>query len=1344
MASSSIRPPQPLVIDNNIAENWKLFKLKWENFAIITSLADQPMKYQIAMLLHVLGDEALKAYHGFQFSKPEKDRTVEDILEHFEEFAVGEINVTYQRFLLNRRDQKEGETFENFLADVRTLIKTCDYCQTCFSSILRDRLVLGIKDPDTQGALLRERKLTLEKCIDICRSAESVTIQSQSLRPDTINKVTGTSKKSKYRYQKSGSRQKSTESGPIRECRFCARRHEMKKEACPAWGKSCAACKRMNHFAASEVCSMNKKKKSQQVNKVSQAQESSSESEEPDDDVEWISNIIREECDSVNSIGSSHRDIMCRMLVNGRKVTFQVDTGARINTLPENLAINISPTTRKLKMYNQMHEDAIGTTRMVVSNPKNDKKYSMEFVVVKDHLGPIIGLKAAEQMGLISVNEENVDRIASIGASSPFARYEEVFDPNKLGSLPGIQTLKVDESVKPVLMANRRVPVALKNRVKDELTRLERLGVIARVEGPTKWLSQLVITEKKSGELRICMDPRELNKALMREHYTIPVLDDMLHELSDSRFFSKADLAAGYWHVRLDYESSMMTTFQTCHGLYRWCRLPFGLSVSSEIFQKKLIEAINGLSGVLCIADDIVIHGKTKEQHDQNLENFLARCMEKGIKLNKNKFELRMKEITFMGHRVTQEGLKSDPEKIRAIQDMPRPANVCELQRFLGMVNYLAKFVQNMTSVLHPLHNLLKADTTWIWSDTQEAAFMEIKDMLTKAPVLAFYNPAEDLVLENDASEYGLGSALFQKGRPVAFASRSLTEVERRYAQIEKEMLGVSFGLQKFHAYTYGRHVHVITDHKPLVAIVKKPLSKAPRRLQALLLRTQEYNYSLSYQPGPSIPVADQLSRAPLAEKATSEVVHVNNLSFQSIKIDELEAIRMATEKDSTLCELKDTIMKGWPIHKAELSEALTQFHSYRDELVVQDGIILRGERVVIPLSMRKDIKKKVHAGHGGINSCLRRARELVYWPRMSAEIRQYVESCSVCAEFSTKQAPEPLQVHEVPKRPWERVGTDLFAIEGRNYLITVDYFSQFFEIDFLSDTTSQAVITKLKNQFARHGIPDVLVSDGGPQYSSQSFKEFSETWGFVHKFSSPGNSKANGCAEAAVKIAKRLMKKCQKNKEDPYLGLLNLRNTPQEELGTSPVMRLMSRRTKTIVPTTTQLLMPGGVDWQTEKEKKEKKQNKMAQRYVERRSLRPLQVGEKVRMQPIHSGETEWREARVTKRIKSRTYEVRSRNRLYRRNRQFLRTTGSHKSEPEAAGSIIGNHAVAQTFEDAQVMPHQTEPEIRQSPVPAINNAPVCRPSPGGGANQTQATEQLSYTTRSGRVSKKPKRLDL
>ncbi|PIK35966.1 hypothetical protein BSL78_27203 [Apostichopus japonicus] len=373
----------------------------------------------------------------------------------------------------------------------------------------------------------------------------------------------------------------------IHNCQYCGRSHQRKKEECPAWGKGCTQCGKENHFAK-KCRSANTKRSQNQSKQVNQVDYQS-------EDCEWI-----------NVIKTKSKDLKCKMEVNNQAVVFQIDTGATVNTVPEKYVGVTTGDLKTLTMWNGTQIKSKGTTRLVIKNPVNNKAYSVEFVVTEDTLTPLLGLKAAQQMKLIQINSENMQRVMSV---TDVGMFPSVFE-NKLGKLPGLATLKTDGNVRPTVMPTRSVPLAIRSKLKQELDRLVNADVIAVVDEPTPWVSALVIAPKKNGDLRICIDPRELNKTLQREHYTLQILEETLHELGQSRVFSKAGLSSGYWHFQLDYESSLLTTFQTSYGRYRWKRLPFGLCGSSEIFQKKLVEALEILDGVVCIADDVIIHGK--------------------------------------------------------------------------------------------------------------------------------------------------------------------------------------------------------------------------------------------------------------------------------------------------------------------------------------------------------------------------------------------------------------------------------------------------------------------------------------------------------------------------------------------------------------------------------------------------------------------------------------------------------------------------------------------------------------------------------------------------------------
>ena len=296
----------------------------------------------------------------------------------------------------------------------------------------------------------------------------------------------------------------------------------------------------------------------------------------------------------------------------------------------------------------------------------------------------------------------------------------------------------------------------------------------------------------------------------------------------------------------------------------------------------------------------------------------------------------------------------------------------------------------------------------------------------------------------------------------------------------------------------------------------------------------------------------------------------VNAVSHLPVTEERSDRIRRATDSDQLMRLLKESIQHGWP-EKDRVSPQISAYHGTRDELAVTDGLVFRGERLVVPKGLKRLIMCDIHLGHSGIEGCLKRARESVYWPGMTADIREHIQGCEICNEYAQGQQKEPLMSHEVPTRPWQRVATDLFTFDGNEYLITVCYYSNFWEIDRLYGTASETVIHKLKSHFPRYGKPDELISDNGPQFSSAKFQKFMRDWDITHNTSSPHYPQSNGKAESAVKTAKRMMRKT--TNEDQYLALLSIRNTPQQGIDLSPAQRLMGRRTKTLVPATHTLL---------------------------------------------------------------------------------------------------------------------------------------------------------------------------
>ena len=326
-------------------------------------------------------------------------------------------------------------------------------------------------------------------------------------------------------------------------------------------------------------------------------------------------------------------------------------------------------------------------------------------------------------------------------------------------------------------------------------------------------------------------------------------------------------------------------------------------------------------------------------------------------------------------------------------------------------------------------------------------------------------------------------------------------------------------GLEHNHQYVYGRKVILYTDHKPLVSISRKPLASAPKRLQRLLLRLQQYDAEIRYRPGREMYLADTLSRAYLSLSPTDtqrsetekEVESLHAVEYLAISEQQLSEIKQETGKDPTLQTLKNVILRGWPENSSSVPKEVSEYFNVRDELAVQDGIIFKGQRCVIPKTLRQKVKEKIHRAHIRIQGCLRRAREVVYWPSMNQEITDYIEQCDTCNLYASH-----------PQRGWQKVGCDIFTLDEKDYLCTVDYYSGYFEIDHLERKTARTIITRLKRHFSNHGIPNLFQSDNGPPFDSQEFRDFATVYEFELVTSSPNYPQSNGCVENAVKTAKQ------------------------------------------------------------------------------------------------------------------------------------------------------------------------------------------------------------------------------
>ena len=451
-------------------------------------------------------------------------------------------------------------------------------------------------------------------------------------------------------------------------------------------------------------------------------------------------------------------------------------------------------------------------------------------------------------------------------------------------------------------------------------------------------------------------------------------------------------------------------------------------------------------------------------------------------------------------------------------------------------------------------------------------AFHKTKEEIAQNVTLPYFNPRSDTTLQTDASKKGLGAVILQDSKPVMFASRALTGAEKNYQNLERECLATIWGMEKFHYFLYGKHFTLETDQKPLASIYKKHMVDISPRIQRLVVRSFPYQpFDVQYRRGKDIPLADALSRVsptPVEEDGIQLPIVAVNLITSSVPVssDEIDMIREETARDATLNLLRHYIHVGWPVDRRMLPRELHNFWNYREDLSMENGLIMKGARLVIPSTLRSKVLEQIHEGHLGIEKCMLKAREAVFWPGISNDIREAVEKCGIC-QASSKSSKLIGNVSDVPPHAWHTLGTDLFYWNKIDYLVIGDYFSKYLIVRRLPNSSTHAVIKELGLIFTELGRPFVLRSDNGPCYSSREFRNFLNFHQVDHVTSSPHYPQSNGFAEALVGIAKKLMDKSSKEGKPWNFGLLQYRTTPISSTLPSPLEMLTGRKPRLNLP---------------------------------------------------------------------------------------------------------------------------------------------------------------------------------
>ena len=1190
-----------------------------------------------------MGDEADDILVTFGLSEADRKKYA-PVFQEFDKYFSQRRNVTHDRAQFNHRVQQPGESVDHFITELYRLAETCGF-GTLKEEMIRDRIVVGLADGNLALKLQLDKELTLQKAVTQARQSEAVKKQQGTVRNTGSSTASANTTEQNidavrakqfsgpnYRgrgkpnfhknksnrgishrpSQNQGNKQHFSNNQNDQKSRCCGRCGKSPphpRDRCPASRVVCDSCSIRGHYS-----SMCRTRTGQRVGMVEE--QSFAENDEA-----FLGYVSEKEDDIWN--------IRIKMGELGT-VDFKVDTGADVTLIPESMYNKkrhgpMLPTDKMLFGPGDIKLPVLGKVSSQLSTDKATTK--QDVYILKGTGKALLGRPAIVALGILA-KVDLVDQ--EMDTKTKYQKeYPKLF--TGLGEVEGEYKIKLKSDAQPyVLNSPRRIALPLMDSVKTELERMVKLKVIIPVQEATDWCSPMVVVPKPNGELRICADLTKLNQSIVRERYMLPTVEHTLGQLTGAIVFTKLDANSGFWQLKMDEESSYLTTFISPFGRYRYLRLPYGISSAPEHFQRRVLEILDGLEGVVCLVDDIVVHGRTQAEHDGRLQKVLKRLEEKKVTLNLKKCKFSEKQVRFLGQIVDEKGVHPDPNKVKAIAEMEPPQNIGELRRFLGMVNQQSKFAPALAEKTKPLRDLLSRKNDWFWGDTQNEAFNHIKKILTAEPVLAFYNPKAETVITADSSSYGLGAEIKQKQsdgqfKTVAYGSRSLTKTEQRYAQIEKEALALTWASERFSDYVLGMDYHLETDHKPLVPLLStKDWDDITPRIQRFKMRLMRYRFTISHVPGKLLVTADTLSRQPLKTKNTNTDLENDTKAYVNLVMDYLPASDKRIQEfisnqstDEICSKLIEFTQSGWP-NKYNIPEALKSYWSYRSEFSIINGLLLKGKRIVVPATMRLDILEKLHTGHLGVTKCRERAMSSVWWPGLNKQLHDMIYMCRQCTKERLNK-PEPLISTEFPERPWQKVATDLFELNSEHYLIIVDYYSRFFEVARLTQTSSKYIIEKMKQVFACHGSPEIVFSDNGPQYCSMEFKEFAQIYGFNHVTSSPRFPQSNGEAERAVKTAKLILKKSK----DPWLGIQAYRATEIAN-GYSPAQLLFSRRIRTPVPVVPSLLVPQCVDGKLVKQKEKEYRRRQEENFNSRhkaKNLEELATGERVWIKDIGEG---------------------------------------------------------------------------------------------------------------------------
>lgn len=816
--------------------------------------------------------------------------------------------------------------------------------------------------------------------------------------------------------------------------------------------------------------------------------------------------------------------IICK--IGGDKEDMVIDSGAHVNTTTEEFWERNKHSKGIFNIRTKTSLNATGYASnkklqvIATFNAKveiDGKPPSVEeFFVIKDAKKGLLGRFASKRMKILLVGLEVPDEIGNI-----------VDGGKEFPKIPNIQIkLNVDPNVQPKQCGYYKIPYPIEDRVDARYKKYDACGVTEDVPlGSSEWISGVIAVPKGDNDLRLCVDMKNPNKAIIRENYPLPTIEDFAAKLHGAKFFSVIDLSDAYFHVELHPDSRPLTTFITKNGLKRFTRLMFGVNSAPEQFQRVMDQLFNKCEGVKSFIDDTLIWGNTEQQHDERLNEALTVYKENNLTINDTKSVFKQKEVKFLGHIINEDGMRAAIDKVESVKSFKLPTTPSELRGFLGLANFIGRFVQGMASHTEILREMLR-EKSMEWTEARKQAFEDLKHILCEPKALAFFDVKAQSILYTDASPTGIGAVLIQiqdgVEKPIAYASKSLTPTERRYPQTQREALGAVWGIERFYYYLYGAKFKLKTDYRALKFIwklndISSSSKRAVSRAESYALRLMPFDFEIEHVKGEDN-IADCLSRIVEYSEEPEPFIEDHPVFLARIEVDDhfisKEELVEATKSDEEIQKVISAVQTGsW-------NSIDVVYRSMKKDLEVEDGLLFKDFQVVVPSKLRQRFLRMAHSTHAGMVSMKRIVRDRAWWPRLNVDVEKMVKSCHACQLMGPKNKPVPLVMSEIPKEPFATVAIDFLEIEKgvRELLMVTDLYSKFLIIKTMSSTTTELTIEKLDEIYSFYSFPKNAKQDNGSQFISKAYEDYCKSKGIHMIFSPPLNPESNGEIESRNK----------------------------------------------------------------------------------------------------------------------------------------------------------------------------------------------------------------------------------